>query len=58
MATFRTKNFTEINRDLEDATEKPKDVDYLFSDGVKMRTERRLLKEALENAATEPADEG
>ncbi len=56
MATFRTKSFTEINRDLEDAAETTKDFDYLFSDGVKMRTERKLLKEALEDAA-EPAEQ-
>ena len=58
MATFRTKNFTEINRDMEDATEAPKEFDYIFSDGVKMRTDRKLLKEALENHAAINDEQG
>lgn len=55
MATFRTKSFTEINLDLEDATEKPESFDYIFSDGKKLKTERKLLAEAL---AEHEADQG
>lgn len=53
MATFRTKSFAEINADLDaQSTETKDDFDYVFSDGVKMKTPRKLLREALENHET------
>ena len=50
VATYRECSFAQLVAATEGEDQKVDEFDYLMSDGTRLKTERKLLKEAIEAA--------